>query len=249
VASVTSRTGPLRIQVREHLGAVLVRPTGVLDVATYPQLRDALLKCATDEPSAVVVDVRELAVASVYSLTVFSMVWMHLAQWPGIPLLLVVTDADRRAHLAATAIGRFVPVHPDLETAMESIGYPPPRRRDRLALAAAANSSGVARQFVRRICRRWGVPSVAEDAAAVATELVENVVQHTTSPAELRLELRKGLLSVAVSDNDPRPAILREAVSRAAPSAGLAIVARLARTWGCTPTTKGKIVWAVLRAA
>lgn len=243
-----SSARPLRIQVHEHRGARLVSPAGVLDVSTYPQLRDALLKCATDEPSAVVVDLRELAVTSVYSLTVFSMVWMQLAQWPGIPLLLVVTDEDRRAHLSASAIGRFVPVHPTLEAAMRTIDRPPQRRRDRLTLPAAATSSGMARQFVRRLCGRWGVPSIAEDAAAVATELVENVVQHTTSRAELRLELRNGLLSVAVSDNDPRPAVLREAASRILPSAGLAIVARLARAWGCAPTSSGKIVWAVLRA-
>jgi len=241
--------GRLQTRVREHHGALLVEPVGLLDLSSYPDLRDCLIKCATEGPSAVVVDVDRLSVGSVSALSVFSTVWMQVSEWPGVPLVLVATDAARRAGLVSCAVARFVPVYPSLDAALWAIGRPPHRRRDRLTLPGIPRSSAVGRRFVRRLCDRWGVASLADDAAAVTTELIENVVLHTDSVAELRLELRGSSLSVAVSDTDPRLAVLREAVSRAAPSPGLAIVAKLARVWGCTPTADGKIVWAVLAAA
>jgi hypothetical protein len=239
---------PLRIVAREHRGATLVKPVGVLDITTYAQLRDALIKYAADEPAAVIVDVGELAVPSPYSLTVFTSVWIQITEWPGVPLLLLATEPGRRAQLAASAIGRYMPVTRDLEAAMRAVGAPPPRRRTRLTLPHDPISSATVRQVVRLTCDRWGIDSVVEDATAIATELVENVIQHTTSTPDLRLDLRNGLFTVAVADDDPRPAVLKEAVVRATPSAGLALVAHLSQTWGCTPTGDGKIVWAVLRA-
>lgn len=198
--------GPLHIRIREHRDAVLVQPNGVLDARSYPHLRDCLIKCATQVPSAVIVDVDELAVTSAYAMSVFSTVWMQVNEWPGVPLLLLATEPTRRAQLASSPVSRFVPVHGDLQAAMRAVGRPPARHWDRLTLPATAASSAVARCFVRRTCRRWGVGAAEEDAAAIATELVENVIQHTASTAELRLELRNGMLSIAVSDNDRRPA-------------------------------------------
>jgi hypothetical protein len=238
---------PLEIRASEYRGAVLVQPVGVLDVSTYATLRDTLIKYALDEPAAVIVDIGELAVPSTYSLAVFSTVWMQLEEWPGVPLLLLSADRAQRARLVASPVGRFVPVVADLEAAMCAVGVPPYRRRSRLRLPADPRGSALARRFVRQLCRRWDIPEAIEDAAAIATELVENVVQHTGSTSVLRLELRGRMLSVAVSDEDRRPAVLREAVNSAAPSAGLAIVTALAQAWGSTPTPDGKIVWAALR--
>lgn len=79
----------------------------------------------------------------------------------------------------------------------------------------------------------------------VATELVENSLKHTDSAPTLRLELRCGLLSVAVTDGSPAPAVLRE--SREQPGGGLRLVAQTTRVWGCTLTLAGgKVVWSVL---
>jgi hypothetical protein len=225
---------------------VVVNPVGVLDITTYAQLRDTLIKYAADEPSAVIVDVDELAVPSAYLLTVFTSVWMQLTEWPGVPLLLVASERARRAQLVTSPICLYVPVTPDLRAAIQAVGEAPTRRRRRLTLTPDPGSSAVARQFVRQLCRQWQIAWASEDASAVATELIENVVHHTTSTPELRLDLRDGLLSIAVADDDPRPAVLREAAIRAMPSAGLAIVAKLSQLWGCAPTGEGKVVWAVL---
>lgn len=43
-------------------GATVVRPVGVLNIHTYPVLRDCLLKCAADQPRAVIVDLGRLEI-------------------------------------------------------------------------------------------------------------------------------------------------------------------------------------------
>ncbi len=81
----------------------------------------------------------------------------------------------------------------------------------------------------------------------VATELVENALGHTESTPRLRLELRRGRFTVAVADDDPLPAVLRERLTRTEPGLGLWLVVRVARRWGCARSwSGGKVVWAVL---
>lgn len=238
---------PLRVEVATHLGACVCRPVGVLDATTYGQLRDTLLKAAMEQPSAVLVDMAELTVSAVFSLTVFSTVWMRVCEWPGVPIGLLVEDPVRRQSLARSPMGHFVPVHPDLDTAVRAVGKPPHRRRTTFALEDDLVSSRLAREFTRSTCARWGVGAVGGSAVLVATELVENMLRHTAGGGQLRLELRRGLLTVAVSDSDPRAAVLREATGYAQAGWGLALVARLSKVWGCTPTVGGKVVWSVLR--
>lgn len=240
-------TVALDVRLTAHRGATLAHATGVLDVATYAQLRDTLLKAATEAPRAVIVDVGRLDMPSQASLSVFSVVSLRVAEWPGVPVMLLAPDPARYERLAGSPVARYVPVFHDLDSAMAAIGAPSRRRQDRIRLAGGASSSAVARAFARSTCQRWGLHAVCEDAMAVATELTENVVRHAGGEAMLRMDLRRGLLSLAVSDGSPRQAVLREAARFGRPSAGLSIVARLSRAWGCTPTTDGKVVWAVLR--
>ncbi|WP_328454193.1 hypothetical protein [Amycolatopsis sp. NBC_00438] len=55
------------------------------------------------------------------------------------------------------------------------------------------------------------------------------------------------MLTVAVSDDSPRPAVLQDRSGLRAPGLGLRIVADAARVWGSSPRwSGGKIVWAVL---
>jgi hypothetical protein len=69
---------------------------------------------------------------------------------------------------------------------------------------------------------------------------------HTHSAPLLRLELHRSVLTVAVSDGDPAPAVLGDCFQ----ARGLNLVAYFARAWGCMPTSEGgKVVWAVLRQA
>jgi len=89
------------------------------------------------------------------------------------------------------------------------------------------------------------------DAVTVAAELVANAVAHAGSPIGVRLELRQAKLTIAVSDDDPRPVRWPPRTARSQPVvSGLPLVMRLSYVRGCSPThSGGKIVWAVLKYA
>jgi anti-sigma regulatory factor (Ser/Thr protein kinase) len=228
--------------------AVLIAPSGVLELSTYGQLRDALLKSALEIPKAVIVDVGSLFVPTDATLAVFSSVWMQVSEWPGVPIVLVASRELDRRRLERSAITRFIPLYPSLIEALRAIGEPPPRRRSLLELPYDPASAGLARRFVEMTCVRWGCTDLLVDAALVANELVENAVRHAHSEARIRLELREGLLTVAVYDDDPMPVQLVEPDLAEAVHLGLLLVAQLSSTWNCAPTlTGGKVVWAVLR--
>ncbi len=132
-------------------------------------------------------------------------------------------------------------------TVFSVIADRPPSRRAVQLLAPTPSASADARAFVQRVCAAWGVLQYTEDALMVATELVENALGHTQSAPQLRLELRHGKFTVAVADDDPRPAVLHERRTRTEPGLGLWPVVRAARRWGSARSwSGGKAGWAVL---
>ncbi|GAB2771561.1 ATP-binding protein [Amycolatopsis magusensis] len=217
----------------------MARPAGKLDSAGLPRLRDTLLGCAADHPAALVVVLDELAADGPGRLGVLTQVRLQLADWPGIPLLLA----------AATPPGDDLPapvVHPSVTDALARV-RPAPRRQASIDLPPVSASTRLARNFVRTLCRNWAVePRRAGDARMVTSELVENVLVHTDTPALLRCDLREDALSIAVADGSPVPARLREGRAGYLGGLGLKLVAQLTTRWGCSPTlTGGKVVWAV----
>lgn len=236
----------LRIEHTARDGSSVVRPLGSLTTATYPMLRDALLKYAAETPDAILVDIGELHVEQQYLLSVFSLVWMRVADWPGVPVVLVVPDEARRSRLAGEPVARYVPVHADTTRALDTLDRPQ-RYRKQHALAGAAVASSQARSLAAAACGQWGLEALADDVQLVTTELVENALKHTNAEPSLRFELRRGFMTVAVTDDSP----VRPAVGEAEPGRdsgrGLHLVTTLAHTWGATPTLAGgKVVWAVL---
>jgi hypothetical protein len=137
--------------------------------------------------------------------------------------------------------------------AVVAAGEPPIRLVDRVLLPNSPTSADIARRFVHDSCVLWGHPELTGDAAALLGELVGNTVTHTGSVARIRVELRRGLLSVAVYDDDPRPPLPlgdgdRDGDEARVGEHGLALVDRVAAAWGCSPTLPGgKVVWATLR--
>ncbi|MBK1782986.1 STAS domain-containing protein [Prauserella cavernicola] len=237
----------LDITLEDVAGCLVVRPSGELSARTYAQLRDTLVKCAVEEPDAVVVDFDDLEIVSTASLTVLTSAYTCTAEWPGVPLSVVVRDPDRLHRLRTSAIARFIPIHADLESAVAAVGTPPPRRRA-IATMTDGSAGALAREFSMGVLRRWDVRGRDDDVKLLVTELVENTVRHTLSFATVRLELRENLLTVAVADDDPSPAVLRERPDGVRKVSGLQVVARLARAWGSAPTRAGgKVVWATIR--
>ena len=103
---------------------------------------------------------------------------------------------------------------------------------------------------MRETCAEWELADLlTNDAVQVASELVQNTVQHTFSEvALLRLELGRDRLTVAVGDGSAVPVVLGDPGSAADFGRGLHVVAQLARTWGCVVDRTGgtKTVRAVL---
>lgn len=228
---------------------VVIRPTGVLGRSTCARLRDCMLKHAVEVPRALIVDLSDVTIAATSALSVFTTVSLRISDWPAVPVLVATGPAHAEA-LRRAPIRQFVTVVADAEEALANVDRPAPRKRAFSALPHDLGSPHGARRFVRRTCEEWGVPDVLmDDAVHVASELVQNTIQHTGSEVRLRLELRRGLLTVAVGDDSPAPVVLADpGRDPSRTGKGLRMVAQLAKTWGCVAdqVEHRKTVWAVL---
>lgn len=238
----------LHVRAEERDQCTLVQPDGVLGYATYAELRDFMLKCAVEAPRALIVDLSNVTVAETSALSVFTTVWLRISEWPAIPLL-VASGAANVELLRHTAIRRYVGVYDHVDQALANVERPAPRKRAACELPQDPRSPRQARVFVRETCAEWDLPALlTNDAVQVASELVQNTVQHTCSAVRLRLELRRGRLTVAVGDDSSTPVVLGDPGCPANFGRGLHMVAQLSRTWGCVTDQTGgrKTVWAVL---
>ena len=91
----------------------------------------------------------------------------------------------------------------------------------------------------------WSIPDLIPVAQVVATAFVENVLQHTDSPAGLRLETDGATVTVAVEDASHVPASVHESSAHRR-SVRAEIVDALCRMWGNSPMPSGKTVWAII---
>jgi hypothetical protein len=151
-------TDELSVYWWHHAGALAVVAEGSLGAGSYGRLRDTLLKAAADTPSAVIVDLDRMDVASPVALALFPSVASKIAVWPGIPLILVVADEAKLHLLAEYRTRRYVPVQDSLEAAVPAIGDPPPRRVARIDLPYGSACFALTRDFVSEWCERWQVP-------------------------------------------------------------------------------------------
>jgi anti-sigma regulatory factor (Ser/Thr protein kinase) len=104
-----------------------------------------------------------------------------------------------------------------------------------------------ARALVRSTLEAWGVGSAADDVVLTASELFTNAVLHGEGRIELRLELRPATVRVEVVDEGSNgvPAAMAPASAGVFSGRGLAIVEKLARTWGSGRAPHGGTrVWA-----
>lgn len=242
---------PLRIDgpVRGGRGHYTLACAGTLDGSTYRELRDVIIKAALEEPPAVIVDVNALRVPAPSAWSVFTSARWHVSVWPDVPVVLVCTDPSVRDTLHRNGIIRYVPVYRTVTEARSACAEDRRRRRQRVRaeLPAVPGSASRARRLVETWLTAWSRATMIPITATVASEFVENVVLHTDSAPSLILECDGEQITVAVEDASPAPAQRREdARGGASPVSGLAVVAALSRTWGCTPTVSGKTVWAVL---
>jgi hypothetical protein len=179
----------LRINVWAQGGTLVVRPDGVLDLSSYAELRDCLLKCVAEQPRAVLVELGGLRVESITSLSVFAAVWMRTASWPAVPLLLAAAREPVRSMLRRSAVPQFVATHDTLAQAWASIDRAPPRQRVEFMVPSSPYSGRQVRRRIRDVCIRWRLGSMCDDLMLVAGALADNAVGDDELLA-VRLELR-----------------------------------------------------------
>lgn len=187
----------------QHLGdACLLTVEGVLDGATYRQLRDSVIKAALGEPAAVIVDVAGLQVPSSSAWSVFASARWHVSTWPNVPILLTCTDAAVRATLARVGVARYVPVYPSRGAALQAVSDAKPLGRLRARADLPANNFNVtrARALVADWLMAWSYRESIPIAGMVTTVFVENVLAHSESELTLIVEGQADTVTVAVSD-------------------------------------------------
>ncbi|MFF5702224.1 SpoIIE family protein phosphatase [Streptomyces sp. NPDC012794] len=174
--------------------------------------------------------------------------------WTGIEQL--------RERLAATAQLTGLDHSPPLEALCDDVldMLGPGDRDDDIALLAARfegiapsdvaywfldpeeTAPGRARRFARRALARWDLEELSDSLELLVSEVVTNAVRYAERPVTLRL-LRTDVLRCEVGDDSPQLPRQRRARETDEGGRGLFLVNRLARRWGATRLSSGKVVW------
>ncbi|MET7638249.1 SpoIIE family protein phosphatase [Streptomyces sp. NPDC005438] len=157
-----------------------------------------------------------------------------------------------------TSPDRAAPLEPLCDEVLDILG--PGDRDDDIALLAArfagiapsdvaywfldprAQTAGQARRLTRRALARWGLEELTDSVELLVSEVVTNAVRYAERPITLRL-LRTDILRCEVGDDVPQLPRLRQARATDEGGRGLYLVNRLARRWGATRLSTGKVVW------
>ncbi|MEW2255290.1 SpoIIE family protein phosphatase [Streptomyces sp. NPDC047869] len=99
-----------------------------------------------------------------------------------------------------------------------------------------------ARRLARRALARWGLEELTDSVELLVSEVVTNAVRYASRPVTLRL-LRTEVLRCEVGDDVPQLPRLCQARATDEGGRGLYLVNRLARRWGATRLSTGKVVW------
>ncbi|MGA5424294.1 SpoIIE family protein phosphatase [Streptomyces lavendulocolor] len=101
---------------------------------------------------------------------------------------------------------------------------------------------GRARRLARRALARWDLEDLSDSVELLVSEVVTNAVRYAERPVTLRL-LRTDVLRCEVGDDSPQLPRQRRARDTDEGGRGLFLVNRLARRWGATRLSTGKVVW------
>ncbi|TDC26112.1 serine/threonine protein phosphatase [Streptomyces sp. 8K308] len=142
-------------------------------------------------------------------------------------ILDIVGPGDRDDDIALLA-ARFEGIAP------ESVAF---RRLD-----PRAESVREARRLVRESLEKWQLGELEDSVELLVSEVVTNAVRYAERPVTVRL-LRTDVLRCEVGDDVPQLPRLRQAGPADEGGRGLYLVQRLARQWGATRLSTGKLVW------
>jgi serine phosphatase RsbU (regulator of sigma subunit) len=104
------------------------------------------------------------------------------------------------------------------------------------------SAPGRARRLARQALDRWGLQELTDSVELLVSEVVTNAVRYASRPVTLRL-LRTDVLRCEVGDDVPQLPRMRQARATDEGGRGLYRVNKLARRWGATRLSTGKVVW------
>ncbi len=223
---------------------------GTLDRTSVVRALVALRDCLAEAPTALLVDVANLVVASASAIQPIVALADEARTWPDAPVALCGATDSTKALVSDAGAGSPPRYYPSVDVGMSDALTAPMPQRDTLTLAPDADAPARARAFVERICGAWGLGKMAKLAALVASELVTNAVVHARTRAVMMLRLAGQTLHISVRDGDPRPMHVPAPGGTGAHDGdhgrGLLILAAMADRWGSHPTGNGKVVWATI---
>lgn len=117
-----------------------------------------------------------------------------------------------------------------------------------VTLPADGRAARLARTAVRDRLHRWQLDDLLDVAELLTSEVVANVIVHTTSAPTLRLDRDGAGVRVTVADGSPVPPRLREHAVTATTGRGMQLLHDLADDWGWERLDGGKAVWFRLHA-
>ena len=114
----------------------------------------------------------------------------------------------------------------------------------RLDLPHDPQGVGIARLFVRKCCREWGLQDPDGTMPLVVSELVTNALLHAQGPVTLFVAHRPTSVVLSVTDGSDMTTRPRQAAQLDTSGRGLELVAALSEDWGEQQLEGGKRVWA-----
>ena len=84
---------------------------------------------------------------------------------------------------------------------------------------------------------------VTGDAALLASELVSNMIQHTSGIGTMQVTFIAGVLRIEVTDESPEMPTISPRAPMTVGGHGLRLVNAIAHRWGVDPMPAGKTVW------
>jgi hypothetical protein len=212
-------------------------------------VRTFLLTALATGPDVIMVDVSGLHSPRDIYLTVFAAVARNAAAWPGCRLLLYGPSEPVADALAGMRLSEYVTVCRTRAEALARSTEPFTAHRVAASFSPEPASIGLARQFCAEACTDWGAGQrQTDDIRQIVSELAGNVVAHACTEFEVILRATRHHLHVCVRDGDSMPvrALPDRFISQSS-RPGLQLVELIAASWGCTPTSDGKVVWASVR--
>ena len=110
-------------------------------------------------------------------------------------------------------------------------------------LEPRAQTARRARRLAHRALQRWELEELADSVELLVSEVVTNAVRYAERPITLRLLRTQDVLRCEVGDDVPQLPRIRQARPSDEGGRGLFLVNRLARRWGATRLSTGKVVW------